>query len=55
MSSSAPISSTEKIIGNKNDRLADWDGPDDPENPKNFAAWRKWVIVITVSSSSLCV
>ncbi|QKX64012.1 uncharacterized protein TRUGW13939_11185 [Talaromyces rugulosus] len=55
MSSSAPISSTEKKIGEKNDLLADWDGPDDPENPKNFATWRKWVIVITVSSSSLCV
>lgn len=33
----------------------DWDGPDDPENPKNFALWRKWVMVFIVSFSSLCV
>ncbi|KAJ5465293.1 uncharacterized protein N7458_000979 [Penicillium daleae] len=33
----------------------DWDGPNDPKNPKNFPPWRKWVMVFTVSFSSLCV
>lgn len=28
--------------------------PDDPNNPKNFVAWRKWVMVLIVSFSSLC-
>ncbi|USW59394.1 Putative sugar transporter, major facilitator superfamily, MFS transporter superfamily [Septoria linicola] len=32
-----------------------FDGEDDPYNPKNHANWRKWVIVCIVSSSSLCV
>jgi hypothetical protein len=33
----------------------DWDGPNDPKNPKNFPLWRKWVMVFIVSFSSLCV
>lgn len=33
-----------------------WDGGDsDPLNPRSFAKARKWVIVIIVSMSSLCV
>ncbi|KGO78092.1 Major facilitator superfamily domain, general substrate transporter [Penicillium italicum] len=27
----------------------------DPNNPKNFVAWRKWVMVFIVSFSSLCI
>ncbi|KAH6655532.1 efflux pump antibiotic resistance protein [Truncatella angustata] len=26
-----------------------WDGPDDPENPKNWAVRRKWLAVISIS------
>lgn len=26
-----------------------WDGPDDPENPKNWATRRKWLAVISIS------
>jgi hypothetical protein len=59
MSSSGPSLSSDKKISNKNNPLVvkmnDWDGPDDPKNPKNFAPWRKWVMVFIVSFSSLCV
>lgn len=30
-----------------------WDGPDDPENPKNWSSSRKWQATIVVSSFSL--
>jgi hypothetical protein len=32
-----------------------WDGDADPRNPRTFAKARKWLIVIVVSASSLCV
>jgi len=32
-----------------------WDGPDDPMNPKSRSSLRKWIIVLIVSGSSLCV
>ena len=32
-----------------------WDGDDDPLNPRSFGHARKWVIVLIVSMSSLCV
>ena len=33
----------------------DWDGEDDPMNPRSMSRARKWVVVIIVSMSSLCV
>ncbi|KAF7970479.1 hypothetical protein HWV62_23837 [Athelia sp. TMB] len=30
--------------------IVDWEGPDDPENPKNWSKHRKWVAVFIVSS-----
>ncbi|KAJ5130084.1 uncharacterized protein N7515_006123 [Penicillium bovifimosum] len=30
-------------------KLVTWDGPDDPENPKNWSYKKKWAAVITVS------
>ncbi|KAL4782730.1 major facilitator superfamily domain-containing protein [Aspergillus varians] len=30
-------------------KLVTWDGPDDPENPKNWPMKKKWAIVMTVS------
>ena len=33
----------------------DWDGEDDPMNPRSMRRARKWTIVIIVSMSSLCV
>lgn len=32
-----------------------WDGDDDPMNPKSMAYARKWIIVVILSASSLCV
>ncbi|KAI9762421.1 MAG: hypothetical protein M4579_000397 [Chaenotheca gracillima] len=32
-----------------------WDGDEDVENPRNLSVGRKWLIVLIVSSSSLCV
>ncbi|EAW08799.1 putative MFS multidrug transporter [Aspergillus clavatus NRRL 1] len=43
----------EKSRSAKSDRrdpkLVTWDGPDDPENPKNWPDKKKWAAVITVS------
>ncbi|CAD0110017.1 unnamed protein product [Aureobasidium uvarum] len=30
----------------KDPNLVDWDGPDDPGNPMNFPAWKKWTITV---------
>ena len=32
-----------------------WDGDDDPMNPRRMPTWRKWMITLTVSVSSICV
>lgn len=32
-----------------------WDGPNDPENPRNMSYGRKWLIVIILSMGSSCV
>jgi multidrug resistance protein len=32
--------------------IVDWDGPDDPQNPKNWSYRRKWAAVIIMSSFS---
>lgn len=32
-----------------------WEGDHDPLNPKSFSMARKWLIVIIVSASSMCV
>ncbi|PWY83416.1 MFS multidrug transporter [Aspergillus heteromorphus CBS 117.55] len=31
-------------------KLVTWNGPDDPENPKNWSMKKKWAAVVTVSS-----
>ncbi|KAI9060888.1 MFS polyamine transporter [Trametes sanguinea] len=30
--------------------IVDWDGPDDPENPKNWTVRKKWAVTLVVSS-----
>jgi hypothetical protein len=32
-----------------------WDGLSDPTLPLNFPIWRKWLVVLTISSTALCV
>ena len=32
-----------------------WDGDSDPSNPRSRSRFRKWLIVLIVSASSLCV
>ncbi|KAI7278046.1 MFS multidrug transporter-like protein [Hortaea werneckii] len=34
----------------KDPNLVTWDGPDDPENPKNWSTKRKWAATLVVSS-----
>ena len=35
--------------------LVKWDGDNDPMNPRSMSKLRRWIVVLIVSSSSLCV
>ena len=53
-----PVDSQAKVDVEKSPEKAfevDWDGPDDPMNPKNMATARKWLVVVTLAFGSLCV
>ncbi|KAK4894740.1 hypothetical protein LTR10_011314 [Elasticomyces elasticus] len=41
--------STRSKKGEKDINLVTWDGPDDPDNPKNWPKRKKWMATITVS------
>lgn len=44
---------TAKSTKSQRDRdpnMVSWDGPDDPENPKNWKMSRKWIATVVVSS-----
>jgi multidrug resistance protein len=41
--------STKSKKGEKDVNLVTWDGPDDPDNPKNWTRKKKWLATITVS------
>ncbi|KAK5136161.1 hypothetical protein LTR08_003998 [Meristemomyces frigidus] len=41
--------STRSKKGEKDINMVTWDGPDDPDNPKNWAKKKKWALTITVS------
>jgi hypothetical protein len=41
--------STKSKKGEKDVNLVTWDGPDDPDNPKNWTKKKKWLATITVS------
>ncbi|KAI0090532.1 MFS polyamine transporter [Irpex rosettiformis] len=44
----------EKEIDGASDHIVvDWDGPDDPQNPKNFPESKKWMIAMTMSLFTL--
>lgn len=32
------------------DNLVDWDGPDDPQNPRNWPAWKRMTQVVFASA-----
>lgn len=35
--------------------LIEWDGPDDPENPMNWAPRKKWIVTIMLGLMTFCV
>lgn len=39
----------------KDPNLITWNGDDDPENPQNFPKWRKWLITLCFSLTTLVV
>ncbi len=45
------------LVHGKDPNLVQWDGPDDPENPQNWSARRKWlmIVVVTLMSVNVCV
>jgi len=32
------------------DNVVDWDGPDDPQNPRNWPAWKRMTQVVLASA-----
>jgi hypothetical protein len=32
------------------DNVVDWDGPDDPENPRNWSTWKRMTQVVIASA-----
>ncbi len=32
------------------DTVVDWDGPDDPQNPRNWPAWKRMIQVVLASA-----
>ncbi|KAH8690332.1 major facilitator superfamily domain-containing protein [Talaromyces proteolyticus] len=38
----------------KDSTLVDWNGPDDPENPQNWSALRKWMITTNMGLVAFC-
>ncbi|KIN03237.1 hypothetical protein OIDMADRAFT_119124 [Oidiodendron maius Zn] len=43
----------EQIKSERDPNLVTWDGPEDPENPKNWSFKRKWAATLIVSSFAL--
>ncbi|CAL3973527.1 unnamed protein product [Diplocarpon coronariae] len=39
----------------KDPNLVEWDGPDDPENPMNWAPRKKWTITVALGLMTFCV
>ncbi|THH06070.1 hypothetical protein EW145_g4340 [Phellinidium pouzarii] len=39
------------VVAQKEEQIVvDWDGPDDPENPRNWSYKRKWIVTLIVSA-----
>ncbi|CAI7600327.1 unnamed protein product [Penicillium bialowiezense] len=43
------------ILKGKENFIVSWNGPNDPENPRNFPRWRKWVVTIMLGLMTICV
>ncbi|KAJ5511362.1 hypothetical protein N7453_003465 [Penicillium expansum] len=48
-------SKSERVPNDKESLIVDWDGPNDPEMPRNFPTWRKWVITIMLGMMTVCI
>ncbi|KAJ7105054.1 MFS polyamine transporter [Mycena crocata] len=49
----AEVESNEKDPNNQSDIIVDWEGPNDPSNPKNWSRKKKWAATLVVSSFTL--
>ncbi|KAK9452036.1 major facilitator superfamily domain-containing protein [Limtongia smithiae] len=50
-----PSDSQLDIIPEKTYQVLDWDGPSDPDNPKNWPTWKKWHSTLVVAYMCLVV
>jgi hypothetical protein len=51
------VEETHRFADEKKDKdpnLIDWDGPNDPENPQNWPARRKWIITVSMGMMTFC-
>ena len=55
MAEKSHVSAPEGAPDTKESFEVRWDGDEDPINPRNMGTARKWMIVLLVSTSSLCV
>ncbi|KAL8996588.1 MAG: hypothetical protein Q9169_003927 [Polycauliona sp. 2 TL-2023] len=46
----APLEKRQSSKSMKDENLVTWDGPDDPQNPKNWSKQQRWAATIVVSS-----
>lgn len=51
----AATAATESSPLHQQDQIVGWTGPDDPQNPLNYSAIRKWTILSVLGSATLCV
>lgn len=53
--STVPVESTPREDEPIDPATLDWDGPNDPDNPHNWATWKKWFATMTVAGLCLVV
>lgn len=50
-----PTDEEEPKIEPDTEFIVQWDGPHDPDNPRNIPLMRRWLIVLVLATGSLCV
>jgi hypothetical protein len=50
-----PLDEFKNVSPSEKQGIVSWDGPSDPENPKNWSPLRKWLIVTTTCLMTFCV